>query len=137
MALAVERQELAFGALVALGFHCPLRTGELLAIQFKDLELSQSTGVLSRKAIRDPLVPNPLRALAATSMFCKGQKLWPHSSQHFRHMFGDYMRRFRIAHLNMKPYSMRRGGATYLLQEGVPGYPSTASWYGEDGEVEA
>jgi hypothetical protein len=30
------------------------------------------------------------------------------------------MRFFRISHLNMKPYSLGRGGATWLLQQGVP-----------------
>lgn len=40
VARAVERADLTFAALFALGFHCLLRTGELLAVQYKDLELS-------------------------------------------------------------------------------------------------
>ena len=50
----------------------------------------------------------------------RGQRLWPHSSQSFRNRLKAYMRFFRISHLNMKPYSLRRGGATWLLQQGVP-----------------
>lgn len=52
--------------------------------------------------------------------FSNGQKLWPHSAQAFRDKFESYMRFFNIEHLKMKPYSLRRGGATFLLQEGLP-----------------
>ena len=114
--------------------HCLLRTGELLALQFKDLELSTETGVVSlyssksglrtgteeAVAVRDPLVLELLQTLAVSQKFCPGQKLWPHSAQFFRNRFAEHMRFFRIAHLKMKPYSLRRGGATFLLQQGLP-----------------
>eukprot|EP00435_Cladocopium_sp_Y103_P067105 s619_g29.t1 len=47
VARAVDSNQLAFATLVALGFHCLLRTGELLALQFKDFECSDSCGVVS------------------------------------------------------------------------------------------
>ena len=44
---AVDLNNLPFACLIGLGFHCMLRTGELLAIQFKDLEISRSSGIIS------------------------------------------------------------------------------------------
>lgn len=131
---AVENNEIAFATLVAVGFHCLLRTGELLALQFKDIELGPHLGVISLMSsksglrtgteeavtVRDALVLDLLRTLVATNRVFRGQKLWPHSNQYFRDRFRSFMRFFRICHLNMKPYSLRRGGATYLLQEGTP-----------------
>lgn len=40
VARAVQRQQLHFAALVSLGFHCLLRTGELLNLRFGDFEFS-------------------------------------------------------------------------------------------------
>lgn len=131
---SVELNDLAFGALFALAFHCMLRTGEFLALQYKDLELSDECGIVSlyssksglrtgseeAVSIRDPLVLNLLRTLAQVEKHSEGQRLWPYSAQSFRNRFEQYMRFFRIAHLRMKPYSLRRGGATFLLQEAVP-----------------
>eukprot|EP00435_Cladocopium_sp_Y103_P060375 s393_g22.t1 len=133
VARAVDCNQLAFATLVALGFHCLLRTGELLALQFKDFECNDSCGVVSlfssksglrtgaeeAVSIRDPLVLNLIRTLSDTQQQFRGQKLWPHSAQSFRNQFEKYMQYFRICHLKMKPYSLRRGGATFLLQEGV------------------
>ena len=134
IARALEIDQLAFAALFAVGYHCLLRTGELLALQFKDLELSSETGVISlyssksglrtgteeAVAVRDPLVLDLPRTLAVSQRFCPGQKLWPYSAQFFRNRFAEHMRFFRISHLQMKPYSLRRGGATFLLQIGLP-----------------
>lgn len=134
IARAVEIGDIAFATVFALGFHCLLRTGEFLALQYKDIEVADTCGIvtlLSSKSglrtgseeavsIRDPLVINLVRTLTATERFARGQKLWPHSAQFFRTCFERYMRFFRISYLQMKPYSLRRGGATFLLQEGVP-----------------
>lgn len=131
---AVDLKNLPFACLIGLGFHCMLRTGELLAIQFKDLEISRSCGIISlyssksglrtgtqeAVSIRDSLVLNLLATLVAVQKPCPGEKLWPYSAQFFRETLKRYMGFFRIADLNLKPYSLRRGGATYLLQCGVP-----------------
>ena len=134
IARAVEKADVVFAAIIGLAFHCLLRTGEFLALQYKDLELSSTTGIcslLSSKsglrtgteeavAIRDPLVLNLLRTAQELHQHCPGQRLWPHSAQSFRDRFRSYLSFFRLCHLGMKPYSLRRGGATFLLQEGVP-----------------
>ena len=131
---AVELGEIAFACLIGLGFHCMLRTGELMAIQYKDLEVSQSCGIISlyssksglrtgteeAVSIRDSLVLDLLRTALTIHKQSPGQKLWPHSSQFFRNEFRRYLRYFWILHLELKPYSLRRGGATYLLQRGLP-----------------
>ena len=119
VARAVEIGEIAFATLFSLGFHCMLRTGELMEIQYKDLELSSSVGVLTLMSsksglrtgteeavsIRDPLVLNLLHTLIGLEQHSRGQKLWAYSPQHFRNRFRSYMQFFRIAHLKMKPYS--------------------------------
>jgi hypothetical protein len=103
----------------------------LLALQFKDLELSTETGVVSlyssksglrtgteeAVAVRDPLVLELLQTLAVSQKFCPGQKLWPHSAQFFRNRFAEHMRFFRIAHLKMKPYSLRGGGQHFYYNK--------------------
>eukprot|EP00435_Cladocopium_sp_Y103_P038382 s3254_g10.t1 len=133
VARAVEIQDLAFATVFALSFHCLLRTGEAMALQFQDLEVSTQTGIVSvhssksglrtgseeAVSIRDPLVLDLVRTLKDTQEYARGQRLWPHSAQHYRNTFAKYMSFFRISHLEMKPYSLRRGGATFLLQEGV------------------
>ena len=134
IARAVSKNDIIFATLFALGFHCLLRTGEILAIQYKDIEFTQSCGIVSllssksglrtgteeAVAVRDKLVLDLLHTLFSLEYLFPGQKLWPFSAQAFRDRFESYMRFFRICHLRMKPYSLRRGGATFLLQEGLP-----------------
>lgn len=131
---AVLSNQLAFATLLALGFHGLLRTGELLNLQFRDLEINPTCGIISLRAtksgqrtstleavaVRDSLTLQLLAALQVTVASAPGNKLWPHSGQAFRNLFRQYCSFFRVAHLLFKPYSLRRGGATYLLQEGVP-----------------
>eukprot|EP00438_Fugacium_kawagutii_P007015 Skav233751 [mRNA] locus=scaffold1792:258064:264229:- [translate_table: standard] len=131
---AVLNNQLAFATLVAIGFHGLLRTGELLALQFRDLELNRTCGIISLRAtksgqrtntleavaIRDPLTLQLLDTLCAVAGTSPGNPLWPHSGQAFRETFRKYCQFFRLCHLLFKPYSLRRGGATHLLQAGVP-----------------
>lgn len=70
-------------------------------------------------AVRDSLTLQLLQTLMALRAPEKGAWLWPHSAQAFRENFRKLCTFFRVAHLAFKPYSMRRGGATFLLQEGV------------------
>ena len=134
IARAVELADVSFAVLLALGFHSLLRTGELLALQFQDFEIGLSTGVVTLKgsktglrhgteeavALRDALTLQLLRTLFSMQHRYPGEKIWPHSAQCFRERFRKYLQYFRISNLSFKPYSLRRGGATYLLQEGVP-----------------
>lgn len=131
---AVLDNELAFATLVAVGFHALLRTGELLSLEYRDIEINttcaihslrntksgQRTGTLEAVAVRDSLTLQLLQTLIAVQQRSRFQKLWPHSGQLFRVTFRKFCSFFRVAHLLFKPYSLRRGGATWLLQSGVP-----------------
>ena len=133
VARAVERNQLRFAAMIAIGFHGLLRTGELMALTFADVEISSTCGVISLDhsktgwrtgakeaiAVRDPLTLQLLDVLLSAQP-APGERIWPHSPQKFR---ADFQRMGEFLHvqcLQMKPYSLRRGGATYLLQAGVP-----------------
>ena len=132
IALAIEKGDITFALLVAIGFHCLLRTGELLGLQLKDFEFNSRCGVVSLMstksglrtgseeavAIRDKLVLQILDTLFSTTLFHRGQKLWPYSGQAFRDLFASYMRAFRICHLGMKPYSLRRGEQLFSSRRG-------------------
>jgi integrase len=131
---AVQRGDLAFATLVAVGFHALLRTGELLSLRYCDLEFNQTQGILSLQysksglrtgtqeavALRDVTTLQLLDTLFSCVPHFPGQKLWSGSAQTFRNLFAAHLRFFRVAHFQYKPYSLRRGGATFLLQEGVP-----------------
>ena len=132
-AKAVAAGNLSLAALIAIGFHGLLRTGELLKIRFGDLEFNQVCGVLTLHqsksglctgaqeaiAIRDSLVLQLLDTLLSLQSPHPGDLIWPHSGGSFRKEFQKLCEFFDVQHLQFKPYSLRRGGATYLLQMGV------------------
>lgn len=62
--LAVQRNQLAFAVLVALGFHGLLRTGELLSLQFQDIEFTRQCGVVSLKSSKSGLRAGAEEAVA-------------------------------------------------------------------------
>lgn len=131
---AFDDHNLALSTLIAIGFHCLLRTGELLALQFADIEASDQCAIISLKAsksglragameavaVRDPLTLQLIQTLIATRKPSPGHKVWPYSGQFFRDGFRKLCSHFHVCHLAFKPYSLRRGGATFLLQEGAP-----------------
>ena len=100
----------------------------------KDFDLSEICGILrlpqsksglrtgsnEAVALRDRLTLQLLVTWFSVVRPAPGQPLWPHSAQRFRQFFQQYNMFFRIAHLKLKPYSLRRGGATFLLQCGQP-----------------
>ena len=134
VARAVLLGNVPFATLLCLGFHCMLRTGELLAIQYQDIEFDARCGVISLQAsksglrtgaqeavaVRDHLTLQVLDALFSLHHHGPGFRLWTFSAQCFREQLRSYLEFFEITHLGIKPYSLRRGGATFLLQEGVP-----------------
>ena len=134
IARAVGQNDLAYATLLALGFHGLLRTGEFLALRFGDLEWNSTSGVISLHAsktglrmgsceavaIRDPLTLKLLDTYFSLRTPFAGDLLWPHSAQHFRDHFRRSCEFFHVDHLKLKPYSLRRGGATLLLQHNVP-----------------
>lgn len=131
VARAVALRQLRFATLIAIGFHGSLRTGELLALTFKDIEITAQCGVVSLDhsktgwrtgakeaiAVRDRLTLQLLDVLLSLQ-HQPGDKVWPHSAQKFRSDFARMCEFFQVSSLHMKPYSLRRGGATFLLQSG-------------------
>lgn len=89
---------------------CLLRTGEILALQFQDFEFNKDCGVVTLRSsksglrtgteeavsIRDSLVLNLLQTLWDTELRFRGQKLWPHSGQHFRTTLDRYLQFFGL-----------------------------------------
>ena len=47
LARAVEQGDVGFAAILALGFHCLLRIGEFLALQYKDIEITDTCGIVT------------------------------------------------------------------------------------------
>ena len=131
---AVQKGDLCFACIVALAYHALLRTGEVLALRFCDLEFNLQCGVVSLQqsksglrsgsqeavALRDRCTLQLLDTLWTCQRHFPGQKIWPHSGQAFRKRLLSYFRFFRVVHFGYKGYSLRRGGATFLLQHGVP-----------------
>eukprot|EP00435_Cladocopium_sp_Y103_P062211 s313_g23.t2 len=131
---AVQLGDICFAALIALAYHTLLRTGEMLSLRFCDLEFDSRCGIVSLQqsksglrtgsqeaiAIRDTTTLQLLDAFWTCHRHFPGQKLWNASAQAFRNKLNAYFRFFRVCHFGYKGYSLRRGGATFLLQEGVP-----------------
>ena len=117
---AVQRQELAFACLIALGFHALLRTGELMALRYCDIEFDLNQGVLSlgasksgirtgskeAVALRDRCTLQLLDTLWTCHRHFPGQKLWPYTSQRFREQLQSHLRFFRIHHFGYKPWPL-------------------------------
>ena len=134
IARAVATNNLCLATLVSLGFHAMLRTGEILSLRFGDLEFTAQCGVVclhqsksghrtgaqEAVAIRDSLTLQLLDTLVTVRRPFKGDLLWPYSGQAFRSAFARLCRFFNVEAQSFKPYSLRRGGATFLLQVGVP-----------------
>ena len=134
VARAVHQGDVLTATLIALGFHALLRTGELLALRYRDIEFDRNCGVLclhqsksglrtgaqEAVAVRDSLTLQLLDTLVSMQQPSPGDPLWPHSAQAFRNAFKQLCDWFMVDSLQFKPYSLRRGGATWLLQSGVP-----------------
>jgi hypothetical protein len=114
---AVQKGELAFASLVALGFHALLPTCEILSLRFCDLELIESEELyLYRLAnlaytlgLREPsppvtkCTPQLLDALCACPRHFPGQRLWSHRAQKMREMFQSRLKFVRVHHFGYKP----------------------------------
>lgn len=128
VAVLVSATETAAAFLIAVGFHAYLRTGELLKLQFRDVQLSADAGVVTVRAgktgrrhdvneavaIHDPLVRelgHLTRLLPHANL--KSNRVWPGSAYSFRRLFLNTIKQLHITDLGYKPYSLRRGGATH------------------------
>ena len=135
IALLLKREQIAAAFLIGLGFHAYLRTGELLSLQFRDLQLGTHTGVVTVRGGKSGLRHNMDEAVALYDSFIVqlGQlvrllphyhhptsPIWPHSAAVFRKLFNECVEAFHLTKLDYKPYSLRRGGATHdYMKQGV------------------
>ena len=128
-ARSFEKEDLTMGTLLLVGFHCMLRTGELLLLTPRHILLGDSDAVLQlgftktglrfhRKehvSVQDNRVLTCLKVLLQWKQCCSELELplWTHSPQKFRDEFRQLTDYFQISHLGFRPYSLRRGGATH------------------------
>ena len=129
----LDQNEITTAFVIALAFHCYLRTGEVLALQFRDLQISRATGVVTIRAGKSGLRHNINEAVAIYDPLvlqlgdlvrylphhhCQSSKVWPYSAAAFRKAFNQCVIHFQLSALGFKPYSLRRGGAThdYILK---------------------
>ena len=131
----LNKDEITAAFLIALGFHCYLRTGELLGLRFRDLQISHNAGVVTIQAgksglrhnideavaIYDPLVRELGRLVCLLPHnISQSSPIWPQSAAAFRKVFLDCTIFFQLQSLCYKPYSLRRGGATHdYLVKGI------------------
>eukprot|EP00438_Fugacium_kawagutii_P027135 Skav225198 [mRNA] locus=scaffold3065:268759:273280:+ [translate_table: standard] len=124
--------ELTMSALLLLGFHALLRTGELLSVRPVDFLLQRDKGLVtlasSKSGVRnnskesvslhDPIVLDSLQAMVAlkTQLHREHLPCWDRSGTAFRRLFQRALEAVGAGSLNLRPYSLRRGGATYEMQ---------------------
>ena len=116
--------------LLLLGFHCLLRTGELLALSPADFFLGETQGIFSLKstksgkrhaaseAITDP---SPWKACGLFCLPSMGLNIdalprWTGNGAAFRKRFAALCQVFDLERHAFRPYSLSRGGATELFQ---------------------
>lgn len=130
---ALSLGRLDFATLLLLGFHCFLRTGELLTVTPSDLLLGKQKGI-----VRLPTSKGKTRRLASESVTIEDQRvllvaqalvelrtsqhlekvpIWQFSGSSFRQTFYRYVHYFDVGHLGFRCYSLRRGGATAFFAD--------------------
>ena len=129
--LAHDHLEMA--ALLLLSFHCLLRTGEALKIAPNDLFLGKDSGICALKdtksgkrnsaneaiSITDPVVLDTLAAVCSVKnqFHLEMHPIWSSSPAAFRNRFRKLCTIYGLQHHSFRPYSLRRGGATYFFQK--------------------
>ena len=128
----LQHDELAMGALLLLGFHALLRTGELLQVRPCDFLLGETSGIVSLQSSKSGLRFNSKESVSLHDMYTielvralidlrRSQDLlnvpcWVQSGTSFRTLFSRILSELQISHLSFRPYSLRRGGATLEMQ---------------------
>lgn len=129
---SINHYNVDFASMLALGFYALLRTGECLQVRPCDLLLNAQAGVVSlsetktglRNAAKETVrIDNPLalEMLQAVVKIKREQNLdrvpiWTKSAQNFRNVLAHHIKRFDLQNHKFRPYSLRRGGATFLFQ---------------------
>ena len=127
---AFFKQDLAFGLSLLLGFYGVLRTGELLGIRSSDVSIDHPRGpaVISlgltkggkRAGSAESITittDQPLRWLwhwqqqtTSHAALCQSPAAW-------RKQFNDTLESLNFQDCGFRPYSLRRGGATFWFQK--------------------
>eukprot|EP00434_Breviolum_minutum_P022771 symbB.v1.2.020089.t2/scaffold1672.1/size106478/1 len=124
--------DFSLATLLLLGFHCCLRTGEILNIAADDVLVNSETGILHLKQTKGGVRHNTkesvtiecpiVREVVLQTIAIQKQRrlmnvpLWSSSGQAFRTAFYRLCKQFDVLHLNFRGYSLRRGGATAYFQ---------------------
>ena len=131
-ALALNRGQLELATCLILGFHALLRTGELLTLRGTDFLVGKTHALLRleltktgrRRAVSEAIsIQDEIVLLLLTTLLqvrkdkgCLEAFLWTQSHQAFRQNFKKLCHDFGLDHLQFRPYSLRRGGATDFFQ---------------------
>eukprot|EP00435_Cladocopium_sp_Y103_P053261 s1285_g17.t1 len=123
---AIQHDELTMGALLLLGFHCLLRTGEILQLRPCDFIIDRLNGVVSLPSsksgvrnnsresvtIRDPVTLETTQAMLdlRQQMGFPRTPCWDRSGSAFRNLFRKILGELDLSELNFRPYSLRRDG---------------------------
>ena len=115
---AFFHKEITFGISLLIGFYGMLRTGEIISLVRKNLS---SHDTQEKVLISLGLTKSGKRAGAAESVVLGYDKavLAPpmtplaKNAGHWRKLFNDALSSLRLTHYNFRPYSLRRGGATW------------------------
>ena len=117
------------GLAVLLGFHCCLRTGEILALRAGDIEIASDRGCIALHAtktsvrrqaseivtIEDPSLVKLLRSvlaqLSSTDVFVGL------TNKSFRQAWTHLLVFLKLDPAVFTPYSLRRGGATFYFRQ--------------------
>ena len=131
--LALEQGQLTLAALLLLAFHALLRTGEILQLRPCDFLLNADSGIVSipssksgvrnntreSVSLHDPIVLETVQAMLDVKRAFRLDNVpcWDKSGSSFRDNFQKLLKGLKVEHLALKPYSLRRGGATYEMQQ--------------------
>lgn len=129
----LQMADFEMASLLALSFHCFLRTGEALAVRPCDLLLGKDSGIVTLPVskgktrhklsesvtIFDVTVVDILHELYALKKAQGMMKvpIWTKSGTAFRTSFYSLCSFFHVEHLGFRCYSLRRGGATSYFKD--------------------
>lgn len=126
--LCVRLEWPRLGLLFLVGFIIFLRTGELLNLQRGDIQPHRRDSVVYLRIAQSKTFRNAQQSLAHTDpvfadlvsallgLFPGDAEswVWPYSLSFFCSCLSQVAQFLNVGHLNLVPYSLRRGGATYF-----------------------
>ena len=129
----IQQDRYDMACLLALGFHCFLRTGGLLAIRPCDLLLRDQKGIVhlphskgvTRHNVRESVtIESPTVSVLLEELLWRKKRagefrvpIWTASGTKFRKEFQGLNETFKVSHLQFRGYSLRRGGATAYFRK--------------------